>query len=146
LKKVRIEDEFTLRYTDPAQAQLEALSFDVLSKVERELERICREEDPMGLGWAEEAMPSRRRYEIGPVHVVAWVTLIEPDMRLLTVVEVVFPDEPVPDETPSQTPLPPQPEHPPTPPEQEPAEGTGLRRKPRRILYPLRQTKLPAEV
>jgi hypothetical protein len=144
LKKAHEENEFTLRYTNSAQVQLEELSFEILSQVEGELERICREEDPGNLGSAEEAVPDRRSYEIGPVQAVAWITRIEPDTRLLTVVEIVFPDKPVQEETPQPV-VPPQPEY--LPQLQGVPEQPGEpRRRPRRILYPLRQLQAPAEV
>jgi hypothetical protein len=147
LRKVRVEDEFTLRYTDSAEAQLKALSFEVLSGVERELERICQQEDPMRLGHAEEDIPDRRRYEITPVHVIAWVTSIEPDTRLLTVVEILFPDETATNSSPApSSDVPPRPESPPSAPAQEPEAGTEPKRKPRRILYPRRHMPVPAEV
>lgn len=147
LKKIRvIGEEFSLRYTDAAQAQLETLPFDVLSRVEGALDRLCREDDPMELGHAEEGMPSRRRYEVDPVHVIAWVTSIEPDMRLLTVVEIVFPDQPVSEEV-----APPTPCEPPPMPLQPPAASapelpSEPKAKPRRILYPRRRPSVPAEV
>lgn len=148
MKRIRVAgDEFTLRYTDSAQAQLEALPFDVLSQVEGSLERICREQDPLDAGHTVEDMPSRCRYEIGPVHVVAWVTCIEPDMRLLTVVEIVFPDEVVlerdiPPQPPEPPLIPPMPPQPPSVPEPAPEPKV----KPRRILYPRRRDPVPAEV
>jgi len=101
----------------------------------------------MRLGHAEEDIPDRRRYEIAPVHVIAWVTFIEPDTRLLTVVEILFPDETATNSPPGpSSDAPPRPEGPPPVPEQGREAGAEPKRKPRRILYPRRPMPVPAEV
>lgn len=142
MKKIRTFEEFTLRYTDSAQAQLGALPFDLLSQVEGELERICQRADPRETGEAEEGISCRRRYAIGPVCAVAWVTFIEPDTRLLTVVEILFPDQPTTEEEAEVPPVPPMPQHPPT------AQIPVVPQKPRvrRIMYARRHMALPAEL
>lgn len=72
--------------------QLESLPYEILSRVETHLERICRDHDPMRIGQPVDGVLTRRRYLIEPVYVVAWITWVEPILRLLTVVEIVFPD------------------------------------------------------
>lgn len=112
-----------------------ALPFELLSRVERELERVCREQDPMAAGYAVEDMASRCRYEIGPVHAVAWITRTEPEVRLLTVVEVVFPDKPAPDAAASSPPSP-----------IPAAQETGRPSLPVRTVYPRRPAPEPAGI
>lgn len=96
-------DGFSLQYTDHAQNQLGALPFEVMSRVESTLERICREHDPMRMGSPVYDIQSRRRYRIDPVQVIAWITCIEPLVHVFTVVEIVFPDQVVPLQPPHPT-------------------------------------------
>lgn len=86
---------FTLQYTDAARAQMDALPYEALNRVQATMEKICRDHDPMQIGFAVPGAESRRVYTVPPARVVAWVTRI-PHARiyLLTVVEVMAPDTP----------------------------------------------------
>lgn len=92
LKRAKAAGGYSLQFTEAAQAQLQELPFEGISQVEKGLERICRDQDPLHTGCPTD-LPSRRRYQVDQVYVVAWVTRVDPVVRLLTVVEIISPDK-----------------------------------------------------
>lgn len=88
---------FTLQYTDSAKAQADALPYEVQTRVKATMEKICREHDPMRIGFSVDGVEFRRIYNVPPARVVAWVTRIpHVKIAILTVVEVELPDTPAP--------------------------------------------------